>query len=111
MPYRVLVDDNSHYMDQSERYELGAFDTWDAAEAASKQIVDQFLASSLRPDMDAKALYEAYVRFGEDPFIVPAQGTHDPRTFSAWTYAKERCALLCRSATSAAGACLPDTRK
>jgi hypothetical protein len=80
------------------------FDTWEAAEAAAKQIVDQFLAASLRPGMDAKALYEEYVRFGEDPFIVPALGTDDPRMFSAWVYAKERCALLCPSTASAARA-------
>ena len=42
--------------------------------------------------MSAEALYSSYTSFGEDPFIAG----HDPRTtFSAWDYAKARCAELC----------------
>jgi len=53
MRYRVLVDDNFHYMDESERYELGKFKTLEAAVAACKRIVDEFLISNYRPDMTA----------------------------------------------------------
>lgn len=101
MPYRVLVDDNFHYMDEAERYELGVFETWDAALAASKQIVDEFLTSSLRPDITAKELFELYVLFGEDPFIVPVSEADERRDFSGSNYAKDQCAHLCRSTTGA----------
>lgn len=96
MSFKVLVDDNYHHMDESERYELGEFKTWEAAVAASKQIVDEFLVSSYRPGMTAKELYEGYVGFGEDPFIVSVTTTDDSRRFSAWSYAEERCIQLCQ---------------
>jgi hypothetical protein len=49
MKYRVLVDDNYHYMDESERYELGEFDTLEEAVAACKKVVDAFLKDAYRP--------------------------------------------------------------
>jgi len=39
--YTVLVNDNFHYMDESERYELGSFETLDEAIAACKKVVDE----------------------------------------------------------------------
>jgi hypothetical protein len=95
VPYTVLVDDNFHYMNEAERYELGEFETWDTALAAAQQIVDRFLASAVRPGMTAEELYDHYRGFGEDPFIVPATATDERRAFSAWSYAKDRCMQLC----------------
>ena len=95
--YKVLVDDNYDHMDESQRYELGEFTTWEAAVAASKQIIDNFLVSSYRPGMTAKELYRGYVGFGEDPFIVSASTHDDSLRFSAWSYAEERCVQLCQS--------------
>ena len=40
--YTVFVDDNFHYMDESERYKLGEFPDCASAVAACKQIVDEF---------------------------------------------------------------------
>ena len=37
--YIVEVDDNFHYMDESERYRLGEFDSCAAAIAACKQLI------------------------------------------------------------------------
>lgn len=34
--YEVYVDDNFHFMDESERYKLGAFETCEEAIAACK---------------------------------------------------------------------------
>ncbi|HEX4077749.1 MAG TPA: hypothetical protein VHX61_02590 [Rhizomicrobium sp.] len=39
MTYTVFVDDNYHYMDASERYTLGEFETLKAAVDACKLIV------------------------------------------------------------------------
>ena len=43
--------------------------------------------------MSAQALWEQYTCFGEDPFILSVDVT--PVHFSAWDYARERCAQLC----------------
>lgn len=93
MKYRVLVDDNFHYMDESERYELGEFDTLEAAVAACKKVVDEFL-SNYSPGMTADELYTQYAFFGEDPFIVYAGQETVP--FSARDYASERVKQICR---------------
>jgi hypothetical protein len=38
--YKIMVDDNFHYMDDEDRYELGIFSTIEEAIAACKRIVD-----------------------------------------------------------------------
>jgi hypothetical protein len=86
--YRVLIDDNFHYMDEDERYEHGQFDSLEAAIAACKHIVDAFLEESYTPGMTAASLYDSYTAFGQDPFIVGGEGGV---LFSAWDYAKARC--------------------
>ena len=68
--YEVYVDDNFHYMDESERYKLGDFETCEEAVAACKKIVDEFLEQGYEKGMSFKELYEGYIGFGEDPFIV-----------------------------------------
>jgi hypothetical protein len=91
MKYTVFVDDNFHYTDEAERYTLGEFDTAQEAVAAAKRIIDEFLDPAHEPWMTAEELYQGYTMFGEDPFIVPDDPTGH---FSAWNYAKERCAML-----------------
>jgi hypothetical protein len=89
-----MVDDNFHYMDESERYEHGIFPTAAEAVAACKRIVDENLANAFRPGATEQELYEAYTTFGEDPFILPVASTDDAVHFSAWDYARERCSAL-----------------
>ena len=86
--YRVMVDDNFHYMDENERYEHGTYDTMDEALAVCRAIVEQSLKHGYAPGMTAEALYEGYVAFGDDPFIIVIDGTDERAKFSAWTYAK-----------------------
>jgi hypothetical protein len=90
-PYKVLTNDNAHYMDESERSENGIFASADEAVAACKKIVDDDLDSMWRPGTTAAALYRLYVSFGPDPFAVPINPNDPPVNFSAWTYAKKRC--------------------
>ena len=92
--YKVLIDDNFHFMDESERLLHGVFATADEAIAACRRIVDECLKPMLQPGMTATALYEQYKGFGDDPFIVPVESTDAPVAFSAWAYAKERCDVL-----------------
>lgn len=90
--YTVFVDDNFHYMDEDERTRLGVFDTLEAAVAACRKIVDDFLTSNYEPGMTADSLYQYYTGFGTDPFIVGGESRSD---FSAWDYARQRCHEMC----------------
>lgn len=96
--YTVLVDDNFHYMDESERYTHGTFASPEAAIAACKQIMDEFLEESCAFEMTRKgnwpsseALYEHYVAYGPDPFIVTDTPSLPKTPFSAWAHAREQC--------------------
>jgi hypothetical protein len=93
----VIVADNFHYMDEDEKYEHARFETLDAAIGASKVIVDKYLLAHHQPGMTAEQLFSSYASFGEDPYIRDLEPAPQPRgvLFSAWTYAKERCAELC----------------
>jgi hypothetical protein len=95
--YRVLVDDNFHYMSVDERYELRTYSTLKEAIAACKRVVDDDLEEWAKRNLSAKELYELYVCFGEDPFIVTVNPSDGPAHFSAWDYAKERCGVLAAS--------------
>jgi hypothetical protein len=93
MLYTVFVDDNYHYMDESERYKAGEFADCASAVAACKQIVDEFLVTCNLDNTDAE-IFKQYVLFGEDPWI-----SSDDREcrFSAWDYARERAKELARN--------------
>jgi len=93
--YKVMVDDNFHYMEEDERDEIGTFSTIEEVIAACKQIVDEDLrkfaeGKNYTPD----ELYDYYTSFGSDPFIVALDPKGGRPSFSAWNYAKERCQVL-----------------
>ena len=90
--YTVFVDDNFHYMDESERYKLGEFEDCASAVAACKKIVDEFFDTCSLDNNDAE-IFKQYSLFGEDPWI----SSDDPECqFSAWNYARERAKTLAR---------------
>jgi hypothetical protein len=93
----VLVDDNYHYMDESERYERGVYVTAEAAVAVCKAIVESSLRDQLAPGLSAAQLYWRYENFGADPFIVATGDDEDTVKFSAWSYAKQRCHKLLKN--------------
>jgi hypothetical protein len=79
------------------RGSLGEFDTAEAALAAAKKLVDDYLDSANTPGMTADALLANYRMFGEDPFIVGAGSDFSAPiiNFSAWEYARTRCGDIC----------------
>lgn len=97
MPFTVMVDDNYHYMDESERYKLGEYSTLSAAIEAARQVVDEFLMSAYQAGMTTDALITSYVMFGEDPFILSSDPAHAGVLFSARDYARERCQAICET--------------
>jgi hypothetical protein len=90
--WRVTIADNFHYMDEGEYVSGGEFDTYDAALARAKAIVDASLRDSWQAGDTPDALMARYAMFGDDPFIVPAQ---EP-LFSARDYARSRVEAVCR---------------
>ena len=92
--YRVLINDNFHFMDESERIDYGVFASADEALVACKKIVDDDLNSMCQPGRTAAALYECYTLFGADPFAVSLDPNDQPLDFSAREYAKERSKSL-----------------
>ncbi|MCB9418286.1 MAG: hypothetical protein H6667_00660 [Ardenticatenaceae bacterium] len=95
MSFTVFVDDNFHYLDESERYELGRFPKLAAAISAAQRLVNDYLITAYRPGMTAETLFQNYMSFGEDPFIITANG--EKVDFSAQTYARQRCEEMCIS--------------
>ncbi len=95
MPYVVMVDDNFHYADSDCRCADGTFPTADEALARCRQIVDEYLnaAEKIEGRASATRLWESYVMFGEDPYIVARNAA--PVEFSAWDYARGRCEERC----------------
>ena len=96
MPFTIFVDDNFHFMDESERYELGVFPTLEAALTTAQKIVEEYLQSAYVPGMTSQELYASYQSFGEDPFIIADPPLGTGILFSAWDYAKLRCDELGR---------------
>ena len=96
MSYRVLVDDNFDYMDESRRSAQGTYATYAEALAVCHRIVEASLLQGFKPGTTAEALYAGYTAFGDDPFIVNDGDSPEVRPFfSAWDYAKARCEQLC----------------
>lgn len=98
--YKVLINDNSHYMNEDERFEYGVFPSAAEAVAACRKIVDNDLDSMWRPGTTAAALYRLYVSFGPDPFAMPVDPDDPSVDFSAWTYAKVRCKEIASTRSS-----------
>jgi hypothetical protein len=91
--YRVMVDDNYHYMDESERYQLGEYATLEEAVEACRNVVDRFLEETYRPGMTSGELITQYSMFGEDPWV--QGGAPGSVPFSARDYASRRVREIC----------------
>lgn len=85
--YVLKVADNFNYMDADEWYEAGRFANVEDAIATCKRIVLESLTHCYKPGMTAGDLYEQYLAFGDDPFIVDLAGWPDV-PFSAWQFAR-----------------------
>ena len=93
-PYKVMVDDNFDYMAEDKRYEHGVFLTAEEAISACKRIVDSNLNGFMKLGMTSSELYDAYIQFGDDPFIVCVKPDDESVKFSAWNYAEERSRVV-----------------
>jgi hypothetical protein len=101
--YRVMVDDNFHYQESDERTEHGTYVTVEEALAVCRGIVDRSLEEEFRIGISAEDLYSRYMSFGDDPFIEVLDGADSSATFTAWSYAMERCHKICEDPASGHG--------
>lgn len=85
--YTVRILDNFHFMDQSEEYNSGNFDTYEEAVTKCKAILDDFLESAYQPNDTADQLYGTYTQYGETPLI----WGDNLGNFDSNIYARERC--------------------
>ena len=93
--FHLRVYDNFHYMDESEAYNHGKYDTYEDAVIAAKSIVDEFFEHNWEKGISSNALIGQYGLYGEDPIILPNEhGKHE--SFSARTYAKMSAEKICR---------------
>lgn len=89
--FKVYIEENSHFDDESGRIKIGEFENSDDALDLCRKIVDDFLILNSKDEITADELYQIYTMFGEDAFIV---GEPSPY-FSARQYAKMRCGEIC----------------
>lgn len=90
MTFRLKIYDNYHYMDESESYVTGHFDSCAEAVAAAKSVVSRFIDACVaeNPAITAEALLGMYRSFGEDPAIIVEGEGNSPCGFSGWDYAE-----------------------
>lgn len=93
--FHLRVYENSHYMDESEAYNHGQYDTYEEALIAAKAIVDDFFEHNWQPGITPESLIGQYSLYGDDPVILPDEhGEHE--SFSARDYAKISAVKICR---------------
>ena len=89
-PFKVFVDDNWQFMDDSERYTLGEYKTYEEAVEACKVFINESLEEAL--DDESKGNLGIYGRFclaGDDPWIRPVP--EGKKRFSGSEYVLQWC--------------------
>ena len=78
--YVVKIDDNYHFMDESERITAGSYDTLEEAIRKCEEITIRSLSDLYERGITPERLSAQWAMFGDDPFIVGGEG---PVPFSA----------------------------
>jgi len=73
--YKVCVDDNYHYMDESERYTAGSYNSPEKALKKCKKLTIRSLEDLCEKEITPEKLSAQWSMFGEDPFIVGGDGS------------------------------------
>ena len=72
--FKVCIDDNYHYMDESARSNAGSYDSLDEAIEKCKEITIDSLKSFYEPGIMPDKLSAQWALFGDDPFIIGGEG-------------------------------------
>ena len=89
--YEVYIDDNYHFMDESDRISAGSYRSLEKAIKKCKKITISSLRCLCEEGMTPEKLSAQWSMFGEDPFIV---GESDSIPFSAREFVTTE---LCKS--------------
>ncbi len=73
--YQVHIDDNYHYMDESERHAVGSYRSLGKALEKCKKITIRSLEDLYEKGITPEKLSAQWSMFGEDPFIVGGDGS------------------------------------
>ena len=94
--WRVMVSDNFDFMDEDEPASChGSYSTYEEALAEAKGIVEASIRNSQGSTADE--IYDHYMSFGDDAFILAPAGTKQPEPlFSSWNYAKELTGIVAK---------------
>jgi hypothetical protein len=95
MKLHLRVYENNHYMDESDAYDHGQYDTYEEAMIAAKAIVDEFFVQNWKRGMTPDDLLAQYSLYGDDPIILPNEHGEHPR-FSASDYSEEIHESICK---------------
>ena len=72
--YKVYVDDNYHYGDESERSTVGSYHSLEKAIEACKAITIRSLEDLYEEGISPEKLRAQWSMFGDDPFIIGGDG-------------------------------------
>ena len=93
--FHLRVYENSHYMDESEAYNHGQYNTYEDALVAAKAIVDEFMEHNWQTGISPESLIGQFCLYGDDPIILPNEPGKS-ECFSARTYAHISAVEICR---------------
>ena len=87
--YKVIVDENFHFMDEDESCTAAEYTSAEEAGVHCKKIIDDYLDRVHKSGMSANDLWRSWSGFGESPRI------SGPAEFSVVEYTKQPCEVLC----------------
>jgi hypothetical protein len=72
--FKIFVDDNYHYMDKSERYAAGSYDSLEDAVNNCKELTIRSLKDLYEKGITPEKLNTQWLMFGEDPYVFGGDG-------------------------------------
>ena len=73
--YKIYIDDNYHYMDESERHVAGSYSSLEEAVERCKEITVKSLQDLYEKGITPEKLSAQWAMFGEDPFVFGGEGS------------------------------------
>ena len=73
--YKIYVDDNYHYMDESERHVADSYSSLEEAVERCKELTIKSLEEFYEDGITPENLSAQWAMFGEDPFVFGGDGS------------------------------------
>jgi hypothetical protein len=73
--YKIYVDDNYHYMDESARYVADSYSSLEEAVERCKELTIKSLEDLYEDGITPENLSAQWAMFGEDPFVFGGDGS------------------------------------